>query len=82
MDLSEHCSNVQGFFFNIDLEHCESELLKIERLNMNNKLVSNGIVFVPVVKKHIADLIRIMEMKKVFVFLIPLIFSLIILRIL
>ena len=65
IDLSEHCENVQGFFFNIDLEQCESELSKIEELSLSNSLVSNGIIFVPVVKKHIADLIRIMERKKV-----------------
>lgn len=65
LELSEHTSNAQGFFFNIDLERCESELMKIEKVNLNNQLVSNGIIFVPILKEHIADLIRIMEMKKV-----------------
>lgn len=65
MDLSQHVSNIQGFLFNIDLAQCESELLKIEQLSLSNEVVSNGIIFVPVLKQNISQLIRIMEAKKV-----------------
>lgn len=65
LDLSQHCSNVQGFFFNINLAQCESELLKIQQLSLSNSVVSNGIIFVPVLKQNISQLIRIMEAKKV-----------------
>ena len=60
LDLSEYSTNAQGFFFNLDLKNFEEELLKIKKLNMNNNLVSNGIIFVPVPKAYIAELIQIM----------------------
>ena len=68
-NLDEHCENVQGIFLNLDLSNSEEELKRVEKIFISNKAVTNGIIFVPVLKQNIHRMIKIMKQKKVHFYL-------------
>ena len=67
--MDEHCENVQGIFLNLDLSNSEEELKRVEKIFISNKAVTNGIIFVPVLKQNIHKMIKIMKQKKVYFYL-------------
>ena len=65
LELQADVQNVQGFLLNLDLSRIESELEKLREIKFSDKVISNGIFFIPIVKQNISKLIQIMEAKNV-----------------